>query len=147
MYCSSVWLGTFPSILRPIRVLQNNAIRSFCGIGDSVRSVYSIINIMPAAGLRDFYTLVFMYKYCYGCLPDCFTGIFRERSNVHCHGTRTSGDIEVPCLVSSRTAFSVIYRGAKLWNKLVPSTKELPISQFKSELRVGLLGKYTFETD
>ena len=64
LYCSSVWLGTFPSVLRPIRVLQNNAIRSLCGIGnrDSVRSMYSMINIMPAAGLRDFYTLVFMYK-------------------------------------------------------------------------------------
>ena len=59
LYCSSVWLGTFPSTLSPIRVLQNNAIRSFCGIGnrDSVRSMYSMINIMPAAGLCDFYTL------------------------------------------------------------------------------------------
>ena len=119
LYWSSIWLGTFPSILHPIRMLQNNAIRSFCRIGsrDSVRSMYSIINIMPAAGLRDFYTLIL-----------CFTGICRERSNVHCHGTRTSGDIEVPRLVASRTAFSIIYRGAKLWNKLVPGTKELPIS-------------------
>ena len=44
-------------------------------------------------------------------------------------------------------ASSVIYRGAMLWNKLVPSTKELPFSQFRSELRVGLLGKCTFETN
>ena len=75
------------------------------------------------------------------------TRIFRERSNVHGHRTRTSGDIEVPRLVSSRTAFSVIYRGAKLWNKLVQSTKELPINQFKTELRAGLLDRYTFEID
>jgi len=109
--------------------------------------MYNIINIIPAAGLRDFYTLFFMYKYCYECLPDCFIGIFQGRSNVHCHETQTNEDIEVPRLVSSRTAFPVIYRGAKLWNKLVPSAKELPISRFKSELRVGLLGKYTFETD
>ena len=108
--------------------------------------MYSIINIMPAAGLRDFHTLVFMYKHYYGCLPDCFTGKFRERSKVHCHGTRTNGNIEVHRLVLSRTAFSVIYRGAKLWNKLFQSTKELPISQFKAELHAGLLGKYTFET-
>ena len=114
---------------------------------DSVRSIYSIINIMSAARLRDFYTLIFMYKCYYGCVPECFVGIFRERSNVHGQKTRTSGDIEVPRLVSSRTAFSVIYRGAKLWNKLVPSTKELPINQFKTELRVWLLDKYTFEID
>ena len=125
------------------------AIRSFCEIGnwDYVKSMYSIVNMTPAAGLRDFYTLVFMYKYCYVCLPDCFTGTFRKRSNVHFHGTRTSGDIEVPRLVSSRAAFSVISRGTKLRNTLVPSTKKLPISQFKSDVRVGLLGKHTFETD
>ena len=109
--------------------------------------MYSMINIMPAAGLHDFYILVFMYKYYYGCVPECFTGIFRETSNVHSHRTRTSGDIEVPCLLSSGTAFSAIYIGAKLWNKLVPSTKELPINQFKTKLRVGLLDRYTFETD
>ena len=128
-----------PSTLRPVHVLQNNAIRSLCGIGnwDLVRSMYSMINIMPAARLRDFYTLVFMYKYHYGCVPECFTGIFRDRSNIHDHRTRTSGDIEVPHLVSRRTAFSIIYRGAKLWNKLVPSIKELPINQFNAVLRVG----------
>ena len=149
LYCSSVWLGTFPSILCPIRVLQNNAIRSLCGIGnrDSVRSMYSVINIMPAAGLCDFYTLVFMYKYYYGSVLEYFTGIFRDRSNIHGHRTWTSGDIEIPRLVSSRTAFSVIYRGAKLCYKLVPSTKELPMNQFKTVLRVGLLGRYTFEID
>ena len=116
MYFSSVWLGTYLSTSRPIRLLQNNAIKSFYGIRkrDSVWSMYSIINIMPAAGLRDFHTLVFMYKHYYGCITDCFTGKFRERSKVHCHGTRTNGNIEVHRLVSSRTAFSVIYRGAKL---------------------------------
>ena len=149
LYCSSVWLGTFPSILLPIRVVQNNTIGSLCGIGnrDSVWSIYSIINIMPAAGLRDFYTLIFMCKCYYGCVTDCFVGIFRERSNVHGHRARTRGDIEFPRLFSSRTAFSVSYRGAKLWNKLVPSTKELLINQFKTELRVWLLNKYTFEID
>ena len=56
LYCSSIWLGTFPSIVRPIRVIQNNAIRVFCGVGnqESLRSVYRDLNIMPAAGLRDF---------------------------------------------------------------------------------------------
>ena len=31
--CSSIWLGTFPSIVRPIRVIQNNAIRVFVVLG------------------------------------------------------------------------------------------------------------------
>ena len=65
LYSSSVWHGTFPSILCPIHILQNNAIRSFPAIGnqDLVSSMYSIRNIMPEAGLHDFYTLVYMYKF------------------------------------------------------------------------------------
>ena len=109
--------------------------------------MYTMINLMPTYGLCNFYTLVFMYKYHYRCIPKCFTVIFQERSNIHGHGTQTSGDIVVPRLVSSRTAFPVIYRGAKLWNKLVLNTKDLPINQFKTELLVGLPGRYTFETD
>ena len=56
LYCSSIWLGTFPSIVHPIRVIQNNTVRVFCGVGnrESLRSMYSDLNIMPAAGLRDF---------------------------------------------------------------------------------------------
>ena len=59
---------------------------------------------MPAAGLRDFYTFVFMYKYCYGCLSDCFTR-----------------------LVSSRTAFSVIYRGLSCGMSLSQVPRNYPI--------------------
>ena len=57
LYCSSIWLGTFPSIVCSISVIQNNTIRVFCGVGnqESLRSVYRDLNIMPTAGLRDFY--------------------------------------------------------------------------------------------
>ena len=74
LYCSSIWLSTFPSIVFPIRVVQNNVIRVFCGVGnqESWRSVYRDLNIMPATGLRDFYTLIFINKYYSDSLPDCF---------------------------------------------------------------------------
>ena len=150
LYCSSIWLGTFPSIVHPIRVIQNNAIRVFCGVGnqESLRSMYRDLNIMPAAGLRDFYTLIFIYRYYRGSLPDCFTGIFCERSDVHHHNTRIRGNTEVPRLVSSRSSFSLIYRASKLWNKLSIDIKEIgSLDQFKSDLRVELLGRYAFETD
>ena len=61
LYCSSIGLGTFRSLLRPIRVVQNNAIRVFfCGVGNrESRSVYSEINIKSAARFHDFFTLCF----------------------------------------------------------------------------------------
>jgi len=103
---------------------------------------------MRAAGLRDFYALIFIYKYYSENLPDCFTGIFCERFNVHHHFTRIRGNTEVPRLVSSRSSFSLIYRASKLWNKLNIDIKEIgSFDQFKSDLRVELLSRYTFETD
>ena len=150
LYCSSIWLGTFPSIVRPIRVIQNNPIRAFCGVGnhESLRSVHRDLNIMPAAGLRDFYTLIFIYKYYSDSLPDFFAVIFCESSGLHHHITWMRGNTEVPWLVLSRSSFSLIYRASKLWNKLSIDIKEIgSLGQFKSDLRVELLGRRAFETD
>ena len=103
---------------------------------------------MPAAGLRDFYTLICIYKYYSESLPDCFTEIFCERSDIHHRITQKRGNTEVPRLVSSRSSFSLIYRASKLWNKLSIDIKEIgSFSRFKSDLRVELRGRYTFETD
>ena len=113
-----------------------------------MRSVYGELNIMPAAGLRDFYTLICIYKYYSDSLPDCFTGIICERSGVHHHITRMRGNTEVPQLVSSRSSFSLIHRASKLWNKLSINIKEIgSLGQFKYDLRVELLGRHAFETD
>ncbi|XP_065572622.1 uncharacterized protein LOC136034981 [Artemia franciscana] len=123
--------------------------RLFCGVvnRDSMRAVYREINIIPAAGLRDFYALVFIYKYYNRYLPDCFEGIFCKTSDVHQHDTQARGDIEIPRSVSNRSSVSIIYRASKLWNKLSTGANELDnFNQFKSELRLELLDKYTFET-
>ena len=46
------------------------------------------------------------------------------------------------------SSFSLIYRASKLWNKLSIDIKEVgSFGQFKSDLRMKLLGRYTFETD
>ena len=105
-----------PSLLRSIRVIQNNTIQVFCGIGsrEPMRLVYSEINIMPAAGLHDFILWFFIYKKHNEDLPDCFAGIFCERSDAHQHHTWMQGNIEVSRLASSRSSFSLVYRASKL---------------------------------
>ena len=103
---------------------------------------------MPAAGLHDVYTLIFVYKYQTEGLPDCFAGIFCENSDVHQHDTQMRENSEVPRLASSRSSFSLVYRAYKLWNKLSKDIKENGnFNRFKSDLRVELLGRYAFETD
>ena len=118
LYCSSVWLGTFPSLVNPIRVLQNNAIRLLCNksYSDSVRLEYRRQKILPAAGLRDFYHQLFMFKYNNNNLPLCFSGMFKVRSDCHNYNTRTSKALSAPIAITTRSKFSFIYRGIKLWN-------------------------------
>ena len=69
--------------------------------------MYRDLNIMPSAGLREIYTLIFIYKYYSDSLPDCFTGIFCERSDVQHNVTRIRGYTEILRLVSSRSSFSL----------------------------------------
>ena len=90
-----------------------------------MRAVYREINIIPAAGLRDFYVLVFIYKYYNRYLPGCFEGIFCETSDVHQHDTQARGGIEIPRSVSNRSSVSIIYRVSKLWNKLSTGANKL----------------------
>jgi len=113
-----------------------------------MRSVYRELNITTAAGLRNFYTLILYISIRLKAFLDCFKGIFCERSDIHHHVTRIPRNTEVPRLVSSRSSFSLSYRASKLWNKLNIDIKQIGcFGQFKSDLRVELLGKYTFETD
>ena len=92
--------------------------------------------------------MIFIYKYHNEGLPDCFAGVFCERPDVHQHNTWMQGNIEVPRLASSRSSFSLVYRASKFWNKLNKDIKDYGnFNQFKSNLHLELLGRYTFETD
>ena len=81
-------------------------------------------------------------------IPDCFEGIFSERSDVQQHNTQMQGNIEVPRLASSRSSFSLVYRASKLWNKLGQDIKDNgKFNQFKSDLLAELLSRYAFKKD
>ena len=62
--------------------------------------------------------------------------------------TRKQRNIEAPRLASSRSSFSLVHRGSKLWNKLSKDIKDNGnFNQFNSDLRVELLDMHAFETD
>ena len=61
-YCSSMWLSTFPSILKPVRVLQNHAVRIFAtSVHKFLRDIYQALKTLPVTGLRKFYALWFIF--------------------------------------------------------------------------------------
>ena len=147
LYCSSVWLGTFPSIARPIRVLQNNAVRLLDGLQprDSVRNVYERVKILPASGLRELYTLLFIFRIQRGINLPCFDSLANLRSSVHDYDTRSSVEINIPLVVSARSMFSLLHRGIRSWNHLDQNIKNIgDISSFKIVIKGMLFSKYEF---
>ena len=109
LYCSSIWLSTFSSILKPIRVLQNREERILAGISPSkpFREVYPTLEILPAAKfLRKLYVLRFIF----GLQPQCFDDLLSIRSTVYSHDTRGSVDFYMPRVISFCSCFSAFYR-------------------------------------
>jgi len=147
LYCSSVYMGTFSSIVSPVRIIQNKSIRVLSGKSerDSVREVYRDFRILPAAGLHHFYILVFMHRYNMKQLPECFNGWFYSRWNIHNQNTRGKNDYYTPPIVSARSTFSFVIKGINLWNNLDNDMKKLEnFSGFKAKLKEKLLSKYDF---
>lgn len=147
LYCSSIWLSTFPSITNRVRVIQNNGIRVLTGKSNlvSVRATYIDVKVLPAAGLRDFYSLQFMFKYNNELLPSCFSGMLKARSSIHDHETRQRENLHAPLVVSARSTFSPIYRGLKLWNGVNKELREIgDLKEFKNKIKGMLYEKYDF---
>jgi len=123
--CSSIWLSTFPSILKPIKVLQSYVVRLLAGIPlrQSVREYYPTLKISSAAGLREFYVLWVIFGLLQDIQPRCLSDLLCVRSFVHSRGTRGSVDLSVPRGISSRPCFSVLNRGTRKWNSLTSNIR------------------------
>ena len=108
MYFSSIWLGSFTSILHPVRVLQ--IIRIFANLipSETCQEAYVRLKILPAAALRGFFSGVFMYNFVRG-KPDAFLSVLTRVNEVHSHSTTSMNQIYVNNLITSRSGFSLIF--------------------------------------
>ena len=125
LYCSSIWLSPFPSILKPIRVLQNHTVLAGNPPRQSVRELCPTLKILPAASLLEFYVLWFIFGLLQDIQPCCFSDLLCVRSFVHSRDTRGSVDLSVPRGISSRSCFSVLYRGTRKWNSLTSNIRSI----------------------
>ena len=107
LYGCLVWSSTFLIHLRPLRSLQNNALRVLTGDNHnmSVRHRYNQVNILPMAGLFRFYNALFMFKYTHALLPECFREMFTSGVNFHNYLTRASTLVRRPQVITKRSVF------------------------------------------
>ena len=70
--------------------------------------------------------------------------MFTQVFEVHSHGTRSMNKFYVNNLVTSKSGFSLIFRGAKLWNSLNENIKNSNLNEFKRLLKNEFFFKYDF---
>ena len=147
LYGCLVWSSTFLIHLRPLRSLQNNALRVLTGDNHnmSVRHRYNQVNILPMAGLFRFYNALFMFKYTHALLPECFREMFTSGVNFHNYSTRTSTLVRRPQVITKRSVFSIRHVGPRVWEPLTQAISTIDeLNEFRSKLKGQCLSTYEF---
>jgi hypothetical protein len=107
----SIWLSTSPSILKPIKCLQNHAVGILAGISSrkSVREIGPTLTIFPAAGLREFDVFWFIVGLQQDIQPCFFGNLLSIWSTVHSHDTRGIDNFYIPRISSFSCSFVVVF--------------------------------------
>ena len=144
-YCSSVWSNTSKENVKKLQRVQNFAARILVGLRkyDHVSPAFKELkwlNVKDQLYLRD---AILVFKSLHNLTPPSLTEKFKKNSEVHSRVRRNTSDLHLPLcrLVTGQRTFS--FRGAKLWNSLLPEFKsEKSLQSFKHKLYKQLLSAY-----
>ena len=144
-YAVNTWGTAGKTVLKPLRVLQNRAIR-FIARAPRFRRLDNDYLNLRLLKLDDLYTLSiykFMHQYHNQKLPQHFSGFFREarirRINLR------HNPLANLCPINCRKKLmekSIRFVGPKLWGKVSLSNRELSASEFKKVYTNILLSNY-----
>ena len=136
-YCSSVWSNTSKENVKKMQLVQNFAARIIVGLRkfDHVTPALKELkwlNVIDQLYLRD---AVLVFKSLNKLTPPSLTEKFQRNSQIHTRTTRKMNDLHLPLcrLVTGQRTFN--FRGAKLWNSLLPEIKsQATVKSFKRKL-------------
>ena len=122
-----------------LRIIQNEPLRT------PVVQRYKSYNTLPIPKLHNFQLLCLVFKYfnCNKKLPIIFTNFFTPNSEIHTHHTRSTNDLHLSRVNSSRGVRCVKFKASQSWNNLPTKLKVIKnFGTFKRKLVNYLL----FET-
>ena len=144
-YALMTWGAAGKTVLQPLRVLQNRAIR-FISRAPRFRRLdndYLNLRLLKLDDLYHISACKFMHQYHNQKLPDYFSNFFIEaqprRLNLRQNPLATLRPINCRKKIMER---SIRFMGPKLWAKIPLSDRELSISKFKKEYANKLLAEY-----
>ena len=129
-FCISVWGNTHESYLKPLIVLQNNAIRLVSGakrrsiiwnertilIPAHTDPLYKKLNLLKLRQIYLYSVQQFVFKYHHGLLPEIFHNFYAMNSSFHPHNTRSQNMYRPPLFRSTLASLTVRATGVKTYN-------------------------------
>ena len=97
-YCSSVWANTSKRNVTKLQSIQNIAGRIVTGTRkyDHVTPSLQKLHWLPVCYTLRYRDTVLAFKCLKGCAPQCLSGRFTQRSEIHNRATRHRNTLEIP---------------------------------------------------
>ena len=143
-YCIEVWGAACRTVLQPLRICQNKAIRSVNSSGYRASSG-PIFKELQLLKIKDVFTRavgIYMYKIMYNQKAQFILNDINEQQISHPHSLRNAGELRLPDVSILRFKQSTFYQTIKVWNALPTDLKNTSLIVFKRKLKEYLLNLY-----
>ena len=115
-YCVHIWGTTASFHLHRLHVLQKKIIRIICGVHPRTHTepLYRVLHVLNVDQIRDYSTVIFMYKLKKCMLPSMFENMFISTTDVHNYSTRQADLLYVQYVSTKRTQSTI-----NIWKKIM----------------------------
>ena len=145
-YSLMSWGSAGTTILQPIRVLQNRAMRFISRASRYTRLDYVYLNLRVLK-LDDIFNLTvakFMHQYYSKTLPSHFNELFPNVTPIHQYRLRSasSSNYRTMCCTKTNTQRSIQFIGPKVWNEIPENIRCENMANFKKQFTNLRLATY-----
>ena len=133
-YCCIIWGNACHSIIKPLQILQNRAVRllSNKGYRDTATPLYSKLSIIKIENLAEYLTLLFVKRFLINDLPAHMLTYFSYYHKGYIN-TRSRDIFKVPYARTNWFKNSILIKGPTLWNNLPSNLQSInSLSLFKA---------------
>ena len=141
-YCNIVWGNSYSSHLTELKLLQKRAIRiiSHAEYNSPIYPLFREKQILPVQELITLDTLIFMYRFHTGNVPQIFKCMFIKNSSVHSYNTRHKLLLHKPPVRTTHALKSFRNIGISTWNRLSEDIRSSStVSRLKTMCKRDLL--------
>ena len=145
-YAIACWGAAAQTVIQPIKVLQNRAVRFISKTSRYTKLDIAYLNLrlLKFDDLYQFNLAKFMHSYTLGTLPPFFTNFIQSSSDIHNYPTHFATTNTFRPLRCNKTVTqrSIRHRAPSHWNQLPLQIRNSSKSKFKKEYKKHVFSSY-----